>query len=137
MLFTQAAGNATEEALRRGADNARATLYGAAVGGVEVLTEKMFGGIPGLGSGGFDEMIEGAVKRSVQSEAAQRAVLLFVDALGEGVEEFTGELADEFVGRGLMPGYDARSGGALLSDAGYSFLIGAAFLLTTRARRIK
>jgi len=124
VMFFQAAGNATEEALQKGASKDSALVYGAAVGGVEVLTEKMFGGIPGLGIGALDEGIENAIRRTVGNETAQRALLFFMDALGEGVEEFTSEFGDWLLDKWLV-GSDERTFAEVHKDAWYSFLIGA------------
>ena len=74
----QAAGNATEEALAKGASDDAATLYGAAVGGVEALTEKLSGGIPALGVGAIDDAAEKLIKRALENPAAQRAALTLV-----------------------------------------------------------
>lgn len=124
VMFLQASGNATEEAKAAGASDEAAALYGTAVGGVEVLTEKMFGGIPGLGVGALDEGVENIVKAKVGNAAAQRALLLFIDAMGEGVEEFTSEFGDYFLNRWLV-GDDKRNLAQLNKDALYSALIGA------------
>lgn len=124
VMFIQASGNATEEAKAAGASDGAALLYGAAVGGVEVLTEKMFGGIPGLGIGALDDAVENAIKRSVGNEASQKALLFLIDALGEGVEEFTSEFGDYFLNKWLVKNED-RTIGQVGKDALYSFLVGA------------
>ena len=124
VMMTQAAGNATEEAIERGASDANAILYGIGVGAIEGLTEKMFGGIPGLGVGALDDGIENAIKNAVGNEAAQRAMLFLIDALGEGVEEFTSEFGDHFLNKWLV-GSDKRSFAETNKDALYSALIGA------------
>ena len=124
VMAAQAAGNATEDALAKGANDELAVLYGGAVAAVEVLTEKMFGGIPGLGIGAADEILEKAVKANVGSEAAQRAILFLLDALGEGVEEFASEFADYGIDRWLIKS-DDRSLNEVRKDAWYSAMIGA------------
>lgn len=124
VMAAQAAGNATEEALNAGAQDEKAVLYGGAVAAVEVLTEKMFGGIPGLNIGSLDEGIENLVKKNLGSEAAQRAVLFLADALGEGAEEFISEFADWGLNKWLV-GSDGRTLREVNKDAWYSALIGS------------
>ena len=124
IMAAQAAGNATEEALKAGAKDELAVIYGGAVAAVEVLTEKMFGGIPGLNIGSLDKGIENIVKRQIGSEAAQRAILFLVDALGEGAEEFISEFADWGLNQWLV-GSDERTLRQVHKDAWYSALIGA------------
>ncbi len=123
VLFTYAAGNATEEALNDGADKDAAILYGTAVGAVEVFTEKMFGGIPGMGSGGLDEAVESAIKSAVRHPGAQVAISALVDAMGEGFEEFVSEFADKALNDALV-GSDVRTWDETAQDALYSALIG-------------
>lgn len=124
VMAAQAAGNATEEALAAGAQDEKAVLYGGAVAAVEVLTEKMFGGIPGLNVGSLDDAVENLIKKNIGSEAAQRAVLFLVDALGEGAEEFISEFADWGLNKWLV-GSDKRSFDEVRKDAWYSAFIGA------------
>jgi len=124
VMGAQAAGNATEEALAAGAQDEKAVLYGGAVAAVEVLTEKMFGGIPGLNVGSLDDAVENLIKKNIGSEAAQRAVLFLADALGEGAEEFISEFADWGLNRWLV-GDDKRTFQEVHKDAWYSALIGA------------
>ena len=58
-LGTRAFGNASQEARQKGATLAQQIGYGAAVGGIEVLTEKMFNGLAGIyGKGTADEVVE-------------------------------------------------------------------------------
>ena len=108
-----AAGNVTKHA-----------EYGGAVAAVDVLTEKMFGGIPGLNVGSLDDAIESVIKKNIGSEAAQRAILFLMDALGEGAEEFISEFADWSLNKWLV-GDDKRSFDEVQKDAWYSAFIGA------------
>lgn len=124
VMGAQAAGNATEEALAAGAQDEKAVLYGGAVAAVEVLTEKLFGGIPGLNVGSLDDAVEKLIKKNIGNEAAQRAILFLVDALGEGAEEFISEFADWGLNKWLV-GDDKRSFDEVRKDAWYSAFIGA------------
>jgi len=124
VMFTYAAGAATEEALKSGADNATALMYGAAVGGIEVFTEKMFGGIPGLGKGGVDAAVTKAIQKYATDTSTQVAMTYLASALGEGFEEFFAEFADRWANE-LLIKTDDRTLGETFDDAMYSFLIGA------------
>jgi len=132
IMAGQAFGNATEEALNAGASDEKAVLYGGAVAAVEVLTEKMFGGIPGLNIGSLDDAVENAIKKNVGSETAQRAILFLVDALGEGAEEFISEFADWGLNYWLV-GDDNRTLREVNKDAWYSAFIGALTSVTMSA----
>lgn len=124
VMGASAAGNAAEEALADGASKDRALTYGTAVGVLEALTEKAFDGVAGVfGKGTFDEWIEGTVKNAVKSEAGQRAVLRFVDALGEGAEEFVTELGNRLANEVIVD-TDDRDLRETFSDATYSGLMG-------------
>ena len=119
----QAAGNATEEALSKGASDDAATLYGAAVGGIEALTEKISGGIPALGVGAIDDAAETLIRGSLRDPIAQNAAIRLVKSLGEGAEEFVSEFADAYIYKQLTGSTD-RSWKQVSRDAWYSALIG-------------
>ena len=123
-MFLQSSGNATEEALQRGASKENAVLYGTAVGTVEVLTEKLTGGIPALGAGRLDAPVEGAIREALKSPAAQRAAISLVKNLGEGAEEFVSEFADAWLFKQLVESRD-RTWKQVGHDAWYSALVGA------------
>ena len=125
VLFTQAAGSATTDALQRGASGQRAVTYGVANGALEVLTEKMFDGVAGVfGKGAADDALQSLVRRVTQNEGAQNALLTIADSLGEGFEEFASEFGDKVLADLLLKD-DDRNFRQVLSDAGESFLVGA------------
>lgn len=125
VLFTQAAGSATTDALQRGASGQNAVAYGVANGALEVLTEKMFDGVAGVfGKGAADDALQSLVRRVTQNEGAQNALLTIADSLGEGFEEFVSEFGDKVLADLLLKD-DDRSFRTVLSDAGDSFLVGA------------
>lgn len=125
VLFTQAAGSATTDALRRGASGQNAVAYGVANGALEVLTEKMFDGVAGVfGKGAADDALQSLVRRVTQNEGAQNALLTIADSLGEGFEEFVSEFGDKVLADLLLKD-DDRNFQTVLSDAGDSFLVGA------------
>ena len=125
VLFAQAAGSATSDALQRGATGQQAVTYGVANGALEVLTEKMFDGVAGVfGKGAADDALQSIVRRVTQNEGAQAALLTIADSLGEGFEEFVSEFGDKVLADVLLKD-DDRSFRQVLSDAGDSFLVGA------------
>lgn len=125
VLFTQAAGSATTDALQRGASGQNAVAYGVANGALEVLTEKMFDGVAGVfGKGAADDALQSLVRRVTQNEGAQNALLEIADSLGEGFEEFVSEFGDKVLADLLLKD-DDRNFRLVLADAGESFLVGA------------
>ena len=125
VLFTQAAGSATTDALQRGASGKQAVTYGVANGALEVLTEKMFDGVAGVfGKGAADDALQSLVQRVTQNKGAQNALLTIADSLGEGFEEFASEFGDKVLADLLLKD-DDRNFRQVLSDAGESFLVGA------------
>lgn len=125
VLFTQAAGSATTDALQRGASGQQAVTYGVANGALEVLTEKMFDGVAGVfGKGAADDALQSLIRRVTQNEGAQNALLTIADSLGEGFEEFASEFGDKVLADLLLKD-DDRNFRQVLSDAGESFLVGA------------
>lgn len=72
-------GSSTRQAINEGADIDKALTYGALSGALEVGTESLFAGIPGVKSGTVSDII----KRITQNPVAERAL----DIAGEGAEE--------------------------------------------------
>lgn len=72
-------GSSTRQAINEGADMDKAFTYGALSGALEVGTESLFAGIPGMKSGTVSDII----KRITQNPVAERAL----DIAGEGAEE--------------------------------------------------
>ena len=97
VMFASAAGNAAEEAKSEGADDTTAYIYGLLSGATEVATEKISGGIPGLGMGGTDDAVKWMLKRASASPATQQVVMKTVDVLGEGAEEYISEVVGAYL----------------------------------------
>lgn len=136
-LAARAFGGATEKAIDAGASNENAVLYGGAVAAVEVLTEMMFDGIPGLRSNGENVLsvskgVENIIGKYIKSEAAQTAILSVLNILGEGAEEFVAEFGDWGLNK-LLVGDDNRTLSEVHKDAWYSAFIGAltSFVMST------
>lgn len=91
-----AMGGATHEAMQDGAKLEDAITYGMASGAVEVATEKMFDGIPGLSSGHTvrnfaDKIIDKVIKK----EGAKAVAKKVVNFLGTSAGDRIGSLIDE------------------------------------------
>lgn len=120
-LMSSAAGNAAAQARAYGADEDTALVYGLLSGATEGATEKIVGGIPGLGGGWMDKVIQ----RVAGSSAGRRAVKRLADVFGEGLEEALSELIGSQLEKMYLNREDWRSGGEILQDTAYSMLLGA------------
>lgn len=101
-LGLSAGGGGVEEALSEGAGLGRATLYGAAVAGTELATEKLVGGpMAKVFGGGWLDDVTGSVLKVGAGRVAKEAV-------GEGVEEGLAELASPLL-KSIYKGVDAFS----------------------------
>ena len=120
-LMSSAAGNAAAQARAYGADEDTALVYGLLSGATEGATEKIVGGIPGLGGGWMDK----AIQRVAGSSAGRRAVKRLADVFGEGLEEALSELIGSQLEKMYLNREDWRSGGEILQDTAYSMLLGA------------
>ena len=127
-LGLSAGGGGVEEALSEGAGLGRATLYGAAVAGTELATEKLVGGpMAKVFGGGWLDDVTGSVLKTGWGRVAKEAV-------GEGVEEMTSEGLSPML-KSIYKGVDAFSeygekdfwkgvGKAGLTGAGTSVVFG-------------
>lgn len=99
-----AAGNATEEAFKEGADYWRGLGYGVASGAVEGATEKLLGGATSkiFGAG----MLDGVVRSVAGEVAEQGARRVIKDAAGEAFEEALAELVNPAL-KSIYKGRDA------------------------------
>lgn len=120
-IMSSAAGNAAAQARAYGADEDTALVYGLLSGATEGATEKIVGGIPGLGGGWMDK----AIQRVAGSSAGRRAVKRLSDVFGEGLEEALSELIGSQLEKMYLNREDWRSGGEILQDTAYSMLLGA------------
>lgn len=120
-IMSSAAGNAAAQARAYGADEDTALVYGLLSGATEGATEKIVGGIPGLGGGWMDK----AIQRIAGSSAGRRAVKRLADVFGEGLEEALSELIGSQLEKMYLNREDWRSGGEIAQDTLYSALLGA------------
>ena len=127
-LYASAAGASAQEARDNGADTLTAGLAGALSGGVEIATEKMFDGIPGLRGeqyASIHNIVDGAVNKIFKTATGRRLANRAVNMLGEGLEEWTSDVAGSYISQ-LYQEDDRNFVQRMLDpDAWYSFLIGS------------
>ena len=127
-LYASAAGASAQEARDNGADTLTAGLAGALSGGVEIATEKMFDGIPGLRGEQYasvHNIVDGAVNKIFKTATGRRLANRAVNMLGEGLEEWTSDVAGSYISQ-LYQEDDRNFVQRMLDpDAWYSFLIGS------------
>ena len=127
-----AAGNATEEAFKDGADYYQGLGYGVASGAVEAATEKLTSGLTGnlYGPGLFDGIGKSIAKEStekaVKATAKVGAKRVIKGMVEEGAEEAIAELASPTL-KSIYKGRDAFSEygeGEYWSGVGEAALVG-------------
>ena len=129
VMGTGAYGQSLQQALNDGASYEDAVVYGLASAGVEIATEKLFGGIPFFGEGAVDDVLKEWMQAKLGTGTGKKVVEYLVDSVGEGAEEYISEVAGEF----LVDIYtDERKDKDFFDrlmdvqdDAFYSFLLGA------------
>lgn len=127
-LYSSAAGSSAQEARDNGADTVTAGLAGALSGGVEIATEKMFDGIPGLHGeqyASISNAVDKGINRLLKTATGRRLANRAVNMAGEGLEEYVSDVAGSYISQLYQE--DDRSFAQRLADpdAWYSFLIGS------------
>lgn len=127
-LYSSAAGSSAQEARDNGADTVTAGLAGALSGGVEIATEKMFDGIPGLHGeqyASISNAVDKGINRLFKTATGRRLANRAVNMAGEGLEEYVSDVAGSYISQLYQE--DDRSFAQRLADpdAWYSFLIGS------------
>lgn len=127
-LYSSAAGSSAQEARDNGADTVMAGLAGALSGGVEIATEKMFDGIPGLHGeqyASISNAVDKGINRLFKTATGRRLANRAVNMAGEGLEEYVSDVAGSYISQLYQE--DDRSFAQRLADpdAWYSFLIGS------------
>ena len=120
-LGTSAAGTGMEEAYKDGAGYYEGLGYGIISGGIEVLTEKMFGANTGgvFGKGMLDDIGESTAKTGIKR--------VLSDMAEEGVEEMASSIANPLA-KSIYKGKDALNeygSSEYWKDVGTSGLVGA------------
>ena len=87
-MFTRGLGSGAQEARQAGSTAQEQIGYGAAVGTVEVLTNKLFDGLAGIyGKGAADDLVEATIAKLAKSRDGQAALRLLASGFNEGIEE--------------------------------------------------
>ena len=87
-MFTRGLGSGAQEARQDGGSAQKQIGYGAAVGTVEVLTNKLFDGLAGIyGKGAADDLVEATIAKLAKSRDGQAALRLLASGFNEGIEE--------------------------------------------------
>ena len=110
LMGVGAAGGAAQDAYQESGKLDASLLYGGLSGMTEMITEKMFDGIPGLDGG---EVADVFSKKLARSPRAQNALRFLMDATGEGVEEVVSEFVTPYIKRAT---YDPDAETATLDD---------------------
>ena len=120
-------GDASAEARREGKTAGQQALSGLKGATIEVLTEKLFGGLAkAYGAGTADELVEKVADKLTKTEAGQRAAAWLINSGGEGLEEVISDVLNPLADRAL--GLDDGTGAIFTTDdaaqMAYDFLLG-------------
>lgn len=122
-------GDASAEARREGKTAGQQALSGLKGATIEVLTEKLFGGLAkAYGAGTADELVKKVADKLTKTEAGQRAAVWLINSGGEGLEEVVSDVLNPLADRAL--GLDDGTGAIFTADdaaqMAYDFLLGTA-----------
>lgn len=122
-------GDASAEARRAGKTAGQQVLSGLKGATIEVLTEKMFGGLAkAYGAGTADELVEKMADKLTRTDAGKRVATWLINSGGEGIEEVVSDLLNPLADRAL--GLDDGKSPIYTTDdvaqMGYDFLLGTA-----------
>lgn len=102
-LLTRAFGSGAQEARHAGATAEQQVLYGATIGGIEALTERMFsaalplrkayGGAARFAGKSLDDLLDAGIKKMTSNTIVQKLASSF---LGEGLEEIVADIANPY-----------------------------------------
>lgn len=122
-------GDASAEARREGKTASQQVLSGLKGATIEVLTEKLFGGLAkAYGAGTADELVEKMADKLTRTAAGKRVATWLINSGGEGIEEVVSDLLNPLADRAL--GLDDGKSPIYTTDdvaqMGYDFLLGTA-----------
>ena len=126
VMGVRAAGDASQRARQSGADAITSAMYGAAVGGVEAVSEKLFDGLAGIyGKGAADEVVNRVIENMAKTEGGRTALHVLSSMGGEALEEvFSGAvdpaLESIYNGKRIGANYSVDT----LADIAHDALIG-------------
>ncbi len=120
-------GDASAEARREGKTAGQQALSGLKGATIEVLTEKLFGGLAkAYGAGTADELVGKVADKLTKTEAGRRAAVWLINSGGEGLEEVISDVLNPLADRAL--GLDDGTGSIFTTDdaaqMAYDFLLG-------------
>ena len=102
-LLTRAFGSGAQEARHAGATAEQQVLYGATIGGIEALTERMFsaalplrkayGGAARFAGKSLDDLLDAGIRKMTSNTIVQKLASSF---LGEGLEEIVSDIANPY-----------------------------------------
>lgn len=127
-LYAGSAGGAAQQARDAGADTLTAATAGALSGAVEMATEKMFDGIPGMSQGNrfaVSDAVEKGIQKYIKSATGQKVVGKLADVLGEGAEEYVSELAGSYIAQLYQEDNRTFLERASDPDTWYAFAVGS------------
>ena len=122
MMAGSAAGNAKNEALKKGHSAATATAYGTMVGASEALLGKLIGGMANMGGSLTGHVAKTTIK-NIDNAFLRAAADIGVNALSEGVEEYLQEILEPMYANLVLE--ETNEFNFISEDAAYAFLLGA------------
>lgn len=127
-LYAGAAGGSAQEARDAGADPLTAATAGALSGAVEIATEKMFDGIPGMSQGNrfaVSDAVEKGIQKYIKSATGKKVAGKLADILGEGAEEYVSEMAGSYIAQLYQEDERTFLERASDPDTWYAFAVGS------------
>lgn len=122
-------GDASAEARREGKTAGQQALSGLKGATIEVLTERLFGGLAkAYGTGTADALVEKMADKLTRTDAGKRVATWLINSGGEGIEEVVSDLLNPLADRalGLDDGKSPIYSTDDVAQMGYDFLLGAA-----------
>lgn len=128
-MGTRVYGQSAGDARREGKTEEQQVLSGLKGATIEVLTEKLFGGLAkAYGAGTADELVEKMAGKLTRTAAGKRVATWLINSGGEGIEEVVSDLLNPLADRAL--GLDDGKSPIYTTDdvaqMGYDFLLGTA-----------
>lgn len=128
-MGTRVYGQSAGDARREGKTEGQQVLSGLKGATIEVLTEKLFGGLAkAYGAGTADELVKKMADKLTRTDAGKRVATWLINSGGEGIEEVVSDLLNPLADRAL--GLDDGKSPIYTTDdvaqMGYDFLLGTA-----------
>lgn len=111
LMGASAAGGAMKQTQDEGFSPEKAQLYGEITGGIEIVTEKITGGVPFFGKGTLDNIVELRINKKIKSSVGQFIAKEMYDFSGEILEEhisnFAGYATDKVILNKELPNLES------------------------------